>query len=100
MAKIDLTADNFKSVIEQNETVLVDFWAEWCGPCQMLMPIIEEIAEERSDITVGKVNVDDQMDIAKEFGITSIPTLLVFKNGEKTDMSIGYKEKSEIEKML
>ena len=80
--------------------VLVDFWATWCGPCRMLAPIVEEIAESRSDIKVGKVNVDEEGELAVRFGISSIPTVMVFKNGELTAQSVGYRPRAEIEALL
>ena len=80
--------------------MLVDFWACWCGPCKMIAPIVEEIAAERPDITVGKVNVDEEMDLARRFGIASIPTILVFKNGELSKTSIGYCSKEELLSLL
>ena len=101
MSVIHLTKGTFDSVVKQNEKpVLVDFWAPWCGPCQMVGPIIEEIAAERSDIIVAKINVDEEMELAKSFRIVSIPTILVLKNGEKVATSIGYKPKEEILKLL
>ena len=101
MSVIHITKDNFGSVVNQNEKpVLVDFWAPWCGPCQMLGPIVEEIAAERSDIIVGKVNVDEEMELAKQFRIVSIPTVIVLKNGEKIATSIGYKPKDDLLKLL
>lgn len=101
MSVIHLTKDTFDSVVNQNEKpVLVDFWAPWCGPCQMVGPIIEEIAAERSDIIVAKINVDEEMELAKSFRIVSIPTILVLKNGEKVATSIGYKPKEDILKLL
>jgi len=101
MSVIHITKDTFASIVNQNEKpVLVDFWAPWCGPCQMLGPIIEEIAAERDDIIVGKINVDDEMELAKQFRIVSIPTVIVLKNGEKVATSIGYKPKEDILKLL
>ncbi len=83
MAVINITLENFEAeVIKSEKTVLVDFWAPWCGPCRMLSPVVDEIGEERTDIKVGKVNVDEQEELAMRFGIMSIPTLIVFKNGE------------------
>ncbi len=101
MAEITLTNDNFsETVLRSGKTVLVDFWAEWCGPCRMLAPVIEEIARDHAEITVGKVNVDEQPALASMFGITSIPTVIVFKNGQVSDSSVGFRQKSELEQML
>ena len=101
MSVVHITKDNFESLVNQNEKpVLIDFWAPWCGPCQMVGPIIEEIAAERDDIIVGKINVDDEMDLARQFRIMSIPTIVVMKNGEKAATSIGYKPKADILKLL
>ena len=101
MSVIHITKDNFEAIVNQNEKpVLIDFWAPWCGPCQMVGPIIEEIAAERNDIIVGKINVDDEMELARQFRIMSIPTIVVMKNGEKAATSIGYKPKADILKLL
>ncbi len=97
MAVINLTLENFEAeVIRSNVPVLVDFWAAWCGPCRMLSPIVDEIAEERTDIKVGKVNVDEQEELAMRFGIMSIPTLIVFKNGEAVRKTMGVQPKAAI----
>ena len=101
MSVIHITQDNFESIVNQSERpVLIDFWAPWCGPCQMVGPIIEEIAAERDDIIVGKINVDDEMELARRFRIVSIPTIIVMKNGEKVSTAIGYKPKADILKLL
>ena len=102
MAEVVLTKDNFKNeVLESDIPVLVDFWATWCGPCRMLSPIIEEIAEEyEGSVKVGKVNVDDEPELAAQYGIESIPTVMYFRNGEVSDTAIGYRPKSEFEKMI
>ena len=101
MPVVHITKDNFESIVNQNEkSVLIDFWAPWCGPCQMVGPIIEEIAAERDDIIVGKINVDDEMELARQFRIVSIPTIILMKNGEKVATAIGYKPKADILKLL
>ena len=81
-------------------TTLVDFYADWCGPCKMIAPIVEEIANERGDITVGKVNVDTDAEIAIKYGVSSIPTLIVFKDGKETARAVGYRQKEDILAML
>lgn len=87
--------------IKQNEgVVLIDFFASWCGPCKMLAPIIDEIAEERADVSVVKVNVDDEPELAEEFGVFSIPTLVILKNGELAHQSVGARPKEQILKLL
>ncbi len=98
MAVKVITSENFEQeVLKAEKTVLVDFWAEWCGPCRMLSPVVDQVAEELGDqITVGKVNVDEQPDLAQKFGIMSIPTLLVFKNGSVVQTSVGVRPKQEI----
>ena len=97
MKEIDLTYNDFDSVVmESDKPVLVDFWATWCGPCRMLGPVIAQIAEEREDIKVCKVNVDDEPELARMFNVMNIPTVLVFKNGELKERSVGFKPKQQI----
>ena len=101
MAVIELNEANFENEVEKNNgLVLVDFWAPWCGPCKMLSPIVDEIAEERNDIKVCKINVDEEQALAAKFGIMSIPTLVIFKNGNIVNKTIGVQPKSEILKLL
>lgn len=101
MSALKITSDNFeKEVLNSEKTVLLDFWASWCGPCQMVLPIIDEIADERTDIKVGKINVDEQKELAKQFRILSIPTLMVVKNGQAVNRVSGAKSKSQILELL
>ena len=101
MSVIHITKANFEQlVLNSQKKVLLDFWAPWCGPCQMIGPIVEELAEEREDITVGKINVDDEMELAVQFGVTSIPMLLVMEGGQVVNKAIGYRPKADIEKLL
>ena len=101
MSAIIINKDNFnEEVMNSNKPVLLDFWAPWCGPCQMVLPIVEEIAGERSDIKVGKVNVDEQKELAKQFRVLSIPTLVVIKDGKIEKRSMGAKSKEQILEML
>jgi len=98
---IDITNENFENEVVKSEIpVLVDFWAEWCGPCRMIAPIVHEIAEQRSDIKICKVNVDNNPQLCNQFGIDSIPTLLLFKNGEVAAKSIGYSNKAVLESFI
>lgn len=101
MSVVHITKDNFEDlVLKAEKKVLLDFWAPWCGPCQMIGPIVEELAQEREDITVGKINVDDEMELAIRFGVTSIPLLLVMEGGQIVNKAIGYRPKADIEKLL
>ena len=101
MEIITVTKDNFEDqVLASGKPVLLDFWATWCGPCRMIAPFVEEIAQEREDIRVGKIDVDAQMELAMKFGIVSIPTLIVIKNGEVTGKLVGYCQKANILKLL
>ena len=102
MAELTITQQNFEQeVLLAKEPVLVDFWATWCGPCRMLAPVIEKIANEYAGkVKVGKVNVDDERELALEYGVSSIPTVMVFQNGEVKQTSVGYRPKEEIEQLL
>ena len=94
---ITVTSENFESeVLNSEKPVLVDFWASWCRPCRMLSPIVDEIAEEVQTIKIGKVNVDEQQDLAGKFGVMSIPTLILFKNGQPVNKSVGAKSKAAL----
>ena len=101
MSVINITAENFEElVINAPNKVLLDFWAPWCGPCQMVGPVVEEIAQDREDITVGKINVDDEVQLAIQFGVSSIPTLIVMEKGQIVNKAVGYRPKADIEKLL
>lgn len=101
MSIIHITKENFQSVVnESTKPVLIDFWATWCGPCKMIAPIVEEIAAERSDIIVGKIDVDREMELAVQYRISSIPTLVLVKNGEVAATLVGYRPKADILKLL
>ena len=100
MSVITVDKDNFETVKSSEKTVLLDFYADWCGPCRMVSPIVDEIAEERNDLLVGKVNVDNEPELAEQFGVFSIPTLVVMKNGEIVNQSTGARPKNQILDML
>ncbi len=101
MSVIKITKENFKSeVLESEKTVLIDFYADWCGPCRMVGPIVDEIANEREDVKVCKINVDEENELASAFNVSSIPMLAVVKNGKVSSQAVGYRPKADIEKML
>lgn len=101
MSVIKINRENFASeVLNSNKPVLLDFYADWCGPCRMVSPIVSEIANERSDVKVGKINVDEQPELAAQFQVMSIPMLAVIKNGKLENQVVGYRSKEQIEAML
>lgn len=101
MSVLTITKESFDAqVLQSSKPVLVDFWAPWCGPCRMVSPIVDQIAEERSDIAVGKVNVDEQPELAAQFGVMSIPTLLVFKDGKLAQKAVGARPKEDLLALL
>ena len=101
MAVITITKENFaQEVLQSEKPVLLDFWASWCGPCRMLSPIVDDVAEERGDVKVGKVNVDEQPELAGEFGVMSIPTLLVFEQGNLVRQAVGARPKASVLELL
>ena len=101
MSIIHITAENYEAQLQNAEgKILLDFWAPWCGPCRMIAPFLEEIAAEDESVTIGKVNVDEEMALAAKFGIVSIPTLVVMENGKAVQTAVGYRPKDDILKLL
>lgn len=100
MSVLNVNKENFDSVKNSSKAVLLDFYADWCGPCRMVSPVVDQIAEERPDIAVGKVNVDEQPELAAQFGVMSIPTLLVFKDGQAVNKAVGARPKEELLSLL
>ena len=100
MSVLNVNKNNFEQLKQSEKPVLIDFYADWCGPCRMVSPIVDEIAEERDDIIVGKINVDVEQELAAEFGVFSIPTLVVLKDGKVVEQSAGAKPKARILAML
>lgn len=100
MSALAINKENFESVKVSDKPVLLDFYATWCGPCRMVSPIVDEIASERDDVVVGKINVDDEPELAQEFGVVSIPTLVVLKDGTEVNRRVGAAPKAQILAML
>ena len=101
MAVVTITKENFEQeVLQSAKPVLLDFWASWCGPCRMLSPVVDEVAEERTDVKVGKVNVDEQPELAGQFGVMSIPSLLVFEQGKLVRQAVGARPKASVLDLL
>lgn len=100
MAETNLTKDNFDEIINGGKPVLVDFWAEWCGPCQMMLPVVAELAEEQKDIVVAKVNIDENGEVAEKFHVMSVPTFLMFKDGKVINQLVGAVPKDALEEMI
>ena len=101
MSVLQITKDNFEELVVKNDkVVLLDFWAPWCGPCRMVSPLVDQIGEERTDFAVGKVNVDEEPELARQFGVMSIPTLVVVKDGQVVRQEVGAKPKPQIVAMV
>ena len=98
--EVTITSENFESLKNGEQPLVVDFWATWCGPCQTMGPVVDELAQELTDVKVGKVNVDEQMVLAREYKVMSIPTFLVFKDGKVAERTLGVQEKSELERLI
>lgn len=97
---IEVTKENFNEVLTSNKKVLLDFWAPWCGPCRMLGPVLEEVSKETTDVVIGKINVDEQGELASAFNVMSIPTLVYFKEGNKVSNFVGYRAKEEVKQII
>ena len=101
MSIVHITAENYEAQVQNaSGKILLDFWAPWCGPCRMIAPFLEEIAEEDDSVTIGKINVDEEMALAAKFGIVSIPTLIVMEGGKPVQTAVGYRPKADILKLL
>lgn len=100
MAIVNVTDDSFKGEVEATGTVLVDFWAPWCGPCKMIAPVLEELDKEVTDLKIAKLNVDDNPETASRFGVMSIPTLIVFKDGQPVDKVVGFQSKDALKNVV
>ncbi|MBR2388016.1 MAG: thioredoxin [Clostridia bacterium] len=100
MSVVAVTKDNFDEIKSSASVVMLDFYADWCGPCRMVAPIVHEIADEREDVTVGKINVDNEPDLAQKFGVMSIPTIVVLKGGEEAARAVGVRSKQQLLDML
>lgn len=101
MSYINISSKNFnEEVINSDKPVMIDFWASWCGPCRMIAPIVEEIAEERQDIKVAKINVDEEPELASKFGVMSIPTIVVMQDGEVVNQAVGVRPKAQLLQLL
>ena len=100
MSVITITKENFEEIKAKSSVVMLDFYADWCGPCRMVAPIVHEIADERGDVTVGKINVDNDPELAQEFGVMSIPTIVILKNGVEASRAVGVRTKQQLIDML
>ncbi|MBQ2943619.1 MAG: thioredoxin [Ruminococcus sp.] len=100
MSVLSVNKDNFNELLNGPKPVLLDFYADWCGPCQMVKPILSEIAQEHPEYVIGKINVDEEMELAQRFSVVSIPLLVVLKNGKVTSQAVGFRQKEQILEML